>query len=287
MENMFANFNHVFTQEGLTASAIMLLRNIIYNFYASSGRDLPWRRTDNPYCILVSEIMLQQTRVDRVIPKYELFIKTFPDISSLAKAPTKHIIELWQGLGYNRRALSLHKCARIIVNEFQAEVPSHEEDLRQLPGIGKATASAIASFAFNKPTVFIETNIRTVFIHFFFKNDWSVQDRQLFPLIEQTLDHCNPRHWYYAIMDYGVYLKKTGNDNNRQSAHYNKQSPFQGSNRQIRGMILKYILTHSGSSENELVCDVKSDYTAIKKNLIQLEKEGFIRADKGGYKIAE
>jgi A/G-specific adenine glycosylase len=284
---MFETFNHVFTKEGLTPSAVMLFRNIIYDFYASSGRDLPWRRTDNPYFILISEIMLQQTQVERVIPKYELFIKTFPDLSLLAKAPTKHIIELWQGLGYNRRALSLHQCARIIVNEFQAEVPSHEDNLRRLPGIGKATASAIAAFAFNKPAVFIETNIRTVFIHFFFRNEWSVQDSQLFPLIEQTLDHSNPRRWYYAIMDYGVYLKKIGNDKNRQSAHYNKQSPFQGSNRQVRGMILKYILTHPGSSENELVCDIKSDYTAIKKNLIQLEKEGFIMTGKGGYQITE
>ena len=170
---------HIFRKEGASPFVVTLFRKIIYDFYAAAGRDLPWRRTDNPYLILVSEIMLQQTQVERVIPKYILFTKTFPDLDSLAEAPTRKILELWQGLGYNRRALSLQQCAKTIRKAFQGKIPSQEDTLMRLPGIAKATASEIAAFAFNRPVVFIETNIRTVFLFFFFKDDYAVKDSQL------------------------------------------------------------------------------------------------------------
>ena len=156
-KNKVDTFYHLLKKEGISLSVTDLFRKFIYDYYTTFARELPWRKTKDPYLILVSEIMLQQTQVERVLPKYILFVKTFPDISSLAEAPTKKILKLWQGLGYNRRALALHASAKSIVNNFHGEIPSQEHELIKFPGIGKATACAIATFAFNKPAVFIET----------------------------------------------------------------------------------------------------------------------------------
>ncbi len=152
----------------LTAAQIHCFRKKINNHYDQNGRDLPWRRTRNPYRILVSEIMLQQTQVERVIEKYAVFIKTFPDFPSLAEAPLHTLLTVWQGLGYNRRALALRACAQKVVAEHQGKLPKEPEKLLALPGIGKYTAGAVAAFAFNEPIVFMDTNIRRVYIHEFF-----------------------------------------------------------------------------------------------------------------------
>ena len=139
------------------------------------------------------------------------------------------------------------------------------------------TAAAIAAFAFDKPTVFIETNIRRVFIHFFFEGRSDVKDEEILPLVERTLDQSNPREWYYALMDYGAMLKKRPQNPNRRSAHYRKQSPFKDSNRQVRGMILKTVIRESGLSEYEIVRRLGKNREMVQKNLVELEKEGFIR----------
>lgn len=155
-------------RDSLSQEDIHLFHEIIYEHYREKGRKLPWRETREPYFILVSEIMLQQTPVERVIEKYRRFIATFPDFSSLAKAPLHRILEVWQGLGYNRRALALKRIAEIVIKRYDGILPSTVKILMTFPGIGRYTASAINAFAFNKPTVIIETNIRSVFIHFFF-----------------------------------------------------------------------------------------------------------------------
>lgn len=261
----------------LTPDIISAFQEAIYTYYRQHARQFPWRRTNNPYHILVSEIMLQQTQTDRVLEKYESFLRAFPDFHSLAKAPLKEVMKIWQGLGYNRRALALKKMAQRVATEFRGDLPSRVEVWMSFPGIGRTTASAVVAFAFNKPTVFIETNIRRVFIHFFFQNQANIKDSEILPVVEKTLDNSHPREWYYALMDYGAMLKSKYENPNRKSAHYRKQARFQDSNRQIRGMILKALITESAMSEAELVQRLKLSPARIKPNLIQLQKEGFIR----------
>lgn len=220
----------------------------VWDYYKELGRHtLPWRQTHNPYAILVSEIMLQQTQVDRVVPKYEAFMKKYKTLELLAKAPLGSVLTLWQGLGYNRRAKMLHLCAQTIVKEHNGVFPRNEESLLALPGIGPYTASAVLAFAYNIPVTLIETNVRNVFIHHFFADKNDVSDTELLPLIAVTQDMTRPRDWYYALMDYGSYLKKTYGNANKKSAHYAKQSTFKGSDRQIRGVIIRMLTKQSYS----------------------------------------
>ena len=261
----------------LKASDVQAFRQVIYSHYEEHGRTFPWRKTRNPYYILVSEVMLQQTQVDRVTEKYQQFIKSFPDISALARAPLKKVLKVWQGLGYNRRALALKKIAQIVTKQYNGKIPRTVAELIALPGIGPATASEILAFAFNRPTVFIETNIRSVFIHFFFPDRENVSDSEILPLVEKTLDRSHPRKWYYALMDYGVTLKKNHANPSRKSAHYNKQSPFNGSNRQVRGKILRFLTQHNYSSARALSQHLGLPLEKVRSNLLTLEHEGFIR----------
>jgi A/G-specific adenine glycosylase len=231
-----------FKAAGLTPDAAARFRQQIYRYFQQHGRHLPWRTSRDPYQILVSEIMLQQTQVERVTLKYEPFLAAFPDVASLARAPLAEVMAAWQGLGYNRRALALKRIAQRLMAEFGGRLPEAVDTLRTLPGIGPATAGALAAFAFNQPVGFIETNIRRVFIHCFFAGQHGIRDREILPLVEKTLDRERPRTWYYALMDYGAALRRPGANANRRSAHYQRQSPFTGSDRQIRGLILKTLL---------------------------------------------
>ncbi len=237
---------------------------------------MPWRVSRDPYHILVSEIMLQQTQVGRVLAKYEEFTSRFPDFHSVSKASLQEILGVWQGLGYNRRALALQKICRLVVTEYGGVLPNSVETLQTFPGIGPATAGAICAFAFNQPTVFIETNIRRVFIHFFFRHKDGVKDKEILPLVEATLDTRSPRLWYHALMDYGAMLKKEEDNPNRRSAHYNRQAPFQGSNREIRGLILKTLLEKPDLTEGELIRSVDKNPERVRPIITQLTKEGFL-----------
>jgi A/G-specific adenine glycosylase len=153
----------------MTDTDVAKFRAYIYFFFENYGRkELPWRQSYEPYQILVSEIMLQQTQVDRVIPKFHGFLRAFPTLSDLARAPVAEVIKQWQGLGYNRRGLNLQRSAQKILSDFNGEVPNTQEGLISLPGIGPYTAAAIQAFAFNQPSVVIETNIRAVFFFKFF-----------------------------------------------------------------------------------------------------------------------
>jgi A/G-specific adenine glycosylase len=260
-------------------------RKLIYDHYHTHGRCLPWRQTADAYSIFVSEIMLQQTPVERVLGKYEGFIRAFPDFPSLAAASLDRVLREWQGLGYNRRALALTKAAELISGEFGGRLPPSVDLLAKLPGIGRTTASAVAAFAFGIPVVFIETNIRTVFIHFFFPERERVSDRQIMPLLESALDRTDPRTWYHALMDYGAMLKRTGERAHRKSTGYHRQSPFPGSDRRVRGAILRILLERKGLSEAALVRALGEPEERVRRILADLEKEGFLRVSGGALAI--
>jgi A/G-specific adenine glycosylase len=260
----------------ITPSSVAHFRQTIYQYYADHRREMPWRVSRDPYHILVSEIMLQQTQVERVVPKYEQFISTFPGFFSLAQAPLRDILTVWQGLGYNRRAIALQKIGQRVVAKYGGKLPDSVETLQTFPGVGPATAGAICAFAFNQPTVFIETNIRRAFIHFFFPNKNGVKDKEILPLVERTLDTTQPREWYFALMDYGTMLKEISGNPNRRSAHHTRQAPFEGSNREIRGLILKTLLEIPDLTEVELIRSVGKSPKRVQPIITQLMEEGFI-----------
>jgi A/G-specific adenine glycosylase len=261
-------------REKTTNQKIHNFQKFIWDFYSKNKRDLPWRRTKDPYKVLVSEVMLQQTQVSRGIVKYESFLKLFPTVQSLASTSTAAVLRAWQGLGYNRRALMLKKAAEIIVKDHQGKVPKNAEQLDALPGIGVNTAGSILAYAFNEPVVFIETNIRKIFLHHFFYNKENVSDAEILPYIEKSLDQKNPREWYWALMDYGVYLSKTVPNPNRKSKHYTRQSKFEGSLRQLRGKVIAYLLDHKSVSLSKLSKVVADN--RLSEVLSQLSKEKFV-----------
>ena len=219
---------------------------------------MPWRRDTRPYFVLASEIMLQQTQVERVVPKFEAFVAAFPDEKTLARASLADVLKLWQGLGYNRRAKFLHEAAKMIVGEFGGEFPGTYDQLVRLPGVGKNTAGAILAYSFNQPAIFIETNIRTVYLHHFFPDGEIVDDKEITKLLETTIDREHPREWYWALMDYGSFLKRSGQGRLKQSKHYTKQSPLEGSVRQVRGQIVR-LLTEREMTKMQLLRVLQGD----------------------------
>jgi A/G-specific adenine glycosylase len=272
--------------KALTTKLIEDFQETILRHYYENGRDLPWRKTNDPYEILVSEIMLQQTQVQRVMQKYDPFLRSFPDFQSLAKAHLRDVLALWKGLGYNRRAMSLQRIAVRVVREFQSRLPDSEETLRTLPGIGQATAGALMAFAFRQPTAFIETNIRRVFLHFFFPQRNGVRDKEILPLVEKTVDRSDVRRWYYALMDYGVMLKTQTRNPNQRSAHYQRQARFRGSDREIRGMILSALLDCSPASEADVLNAIGKPPERVKRMVKDLVREGFLESNKGLLRIS-
>lgn len=274
-------------------------RKTVWDYYRTNGRDLPWRKTRDAYRITVSEIMLQQTQVERVIPYYERFIKQFPSFKALARAPVHQVLLGWQGLGYNRRALNLQRLAQIVTEKYKGKLPQTVSELDALPGIGAGTAGSLSAFVFNKPAPFVETNIRRVFIHHFFKNRKLVHDEDILKLVEKTLPktlkgvraserakraHARRprawptrggefRQWYYALMDYGSHLGKKIENPNRRSKHYSKQSKFEGSNRQLRGRILKAVLASSPEAD---LLKLAGSKTKLAHVMGELRKEGLL-----------
>ena len=223
-------------------------RSLIRAEGARLYRDLPWRRTRDPYHIWLSEVMLQQTQVARVETRMPAWLERFPSVEALADAPTSDVLEAWQGMGYNRRALALKRAAQELMERYDGVFPRETKELVALPGIGPATAQGIRAFAFDLPGVYLETNVRTVFLHHFFPDVPAVPDRELTPLVEATCPLApegiaartdgasgaerfavpqdagdTPRAWYYALLDYGAYLKKTLPNPSRRSAAYTRQ----------------------------------------------------------------
>lgn len=265
---------------------IDIFKTAVRRYYRLHKREMPWRNTRDPYWVLISEIMLQQTQVSRVLQKYPPFIKRFPNMKALASASPRAVLSVWQGLGYNRRALLLKQCAEIVVREYGGALPQSPAELVKLPGIGKATAGAIAAFAFNVATPFIETNIRRVFIHFFFPRAKKVCDEEILKLVEKTLSRINPREWYYALMDYGAMLAKTIPNPNKKSASYARQSRFIGSDRELRGKILKMLIRRDLHTLGELRRATNEPLPRVQKICAALIIEGFIRKRERKFEIA-
>ena len=292
----------------LNAELTPELREFV-QFVAQKGyelyRDLPWRRTYDPYAIWISEVMLQQTQVSRVDGRWQRWLEHFPTVDALAAAAPSDVLEEWQGLGYNRRALSVHRAAQAI-SEAGGVFPQDQKELVKLPGIGPATAAGIRAFAFNLHGVYLETNVRTVFLHELYPQAEGVPDSELVPLVELTCptsvaDAVNvdsasndapaaltPRSWYYALLDYGAYLKKTIPNPSRRSKSHVKQSRFEGSHRQKRAELLRVLLAHKdeGGAEFETLhqelCQIEVnagretlDEQVTLGLLEELAKEGF------------
>jgi len=273
-------------------------QTVVWDFYSKNKRDFPWRQTKDPYKILVSEIMLQQTQAPRVVDYYKKWLKRFPDIQSLASASFAQIYPFWQGLGYNRRALALQKLAKKVTQKYQGKLPLSIPLLEELPGVGPYTARAVSIFAHNRPITCLETNIRRVFIHHFFFDRRSlgeggseselVTDKDILEIAKQALPAGKARQWHWALMDYGAYLKSVVKNPNRRHKNYSVQSKFEGSLRQIRGSALR-ILSVGTMEEKELFECLKKatgqTKERVKKVILALEKEGLIRADKNGYSL--
>lgn len=260
-------------------------QEIVWSHYAEQGRDLPWRQPGaegrfDPYKIMVSELMLQQTQVSRVIEKYRSFLKRFPTAASLAAAPLADVLTEWSGLGYNRRARFLHEAAKQ-VSRLPA-FPVTVEALTALPGIGPNTAGAIVAYAYDEPVVYIETNIRSVFIYHFFPDEEKVSDKMIAEVVKRTLPTDLTRQWYWALMDYGSYLKKTQGNHARSSAVYTKQSTFEGSLRQVRGAVLRQLIANPLSLPEleEVIHDER-----LGQVLTRLQTEGLITDTDGLYQL--
>lgn len=249
------------------------LQVLVYGFYHQQGRhELPWRQTRDPYAIVVSEVMLQQTQASRIAPRFVRWIARFPSWEALASAPLAAVLQEWQGLGYNRRALNLQRLAQAVV---AGGLPRERASLEALPGVGPYTAGAVRAFAFNEPEVFIETNIRRVFLHHLHPGEEGVTDAQLMPEIAEALDRHNPRDWYYALMDYGAWLKSQVPNPNRRSKHHTVQAKFEGSKRQVRGAALRIVAKRGEVAVHDLA-DYLGAPTA-EQVLEDLVREGFLQ----------
>ncbi len=258
-------------------ATVRAFQQFVLAFYDAHQRPLPWRRTRDPYRVVVSEIMLQQTQVARVAEKYPAFIAAFPTFAALAQAPLRDVLQVWRGMGYNRRALALQRLAQAVLTEHKGRLPRTPEHLQRLPGIGKATAASITAFAFNQPTVFIETNIRTVFIHYFFPRRRAVHDTELLPLVEATLDRTNPCRWYNALMDLGTWLKARGFSKNSRSAAHRPQPKFAGSMRELRGKVIAALASGPAQTAMQLAHRLDNGPARVGAWLDQLCAEGLLR----------
>ena len=279
-------------------------------------RDLPWRRTRDPYAIWISEVMLQQTQVSRVDGRWQRWLERFPTPAALAAAEPADVLDEWQGLGYNRRALAVHRAAQAVC-EAGGQMPVAERDLVTLPGIGPATAAGIRAFAFNLHGVYLETNVRTVLLHELLSGREGVSDRELSALADLTCppdgvdkgtvplstsgagessaeQPDDPRTWYYAMLDYGAYLKRTVPNPSRRAKAHARQSRFEGSHRQKRAEMVRLLLAHradpaGGAPEDALAKELsqleqKAGRTAIgakdaRALLLELAAEGFCRQE--------
>lgn len=264
-----------------TSSRITSFRKAVLDHYRKRGRhELPWRKTRDPYRILVSEVMLQQTQVERVIPYYESWMKRFPTPAKLAKAPLSSVLRAWQGLGYNRRAKNLQLAAKEIVR-----LGTFPEDLETLPGVGPYTARAVKAFAYNEDAVFVETNIRTAVIHHFFPRKDTVEDKEILAILEKALPKGKSRKWHSALMDYGSHLKRSGVRLNAKAKGYKKQEPFEGSRRQVRGAIVKALARGPRTAAFLVEILGPKRRSAVRAQLASLSKEGLIELRKGAFRL--
>lgn len=267
------------------AFSVTNFQNKIWHFYRKNARTFPWRHIDDPYKITVSEIMLQQTQVSRVIPFYMRFIEELPNWQTLANVSTPELLRLWQGLGYNRRALYLKQTAQAINDKWQGILPQDQKLLTTLPGIGENTAGAIIAYAFNHPSIFIETNIRKSIIYHFFADKNKVTDHEIRVILSQVLDTQHPREWYYALTDFGAHLGKNKIVRNNRSLGYKKQSKFEGSHRQLRAQIIRLILAKEQTLPELIKYGIEKEKLVFILN--ELVDEGFLQKVSTTYRISK
>jgi len=260
-------------------------RTLVLQWYCEHGRhSLPWRGDFEPYHVFLSEIMLQQTQVPRVVQKFNLFLDKYLSFESLAEAPQSDILRLWKGLGYNRRALYLHRSAQAVAEQHGGRLPDDEAALLALPGIGPASANAMLAYAFNKPVVYLETNIRACLIHHFFPGKEGVSDKDLLPIARQCLEDVEPRHWYSALMDYGTWLKGVVGNPSRRSRQHTSQSRFEGSDRQLRGRILNELL-RSEADYQQLSRVIPGEEHRLQRIIDDLVREDFVAEEHQRYRL--
>ena len=258
------------------ACELEAFRARVWAYFRENRREMPWRDVDDAYAVLVSEVMLQQTQAARVEPRYLEWMAALPTVDALAAAPLPLVLELWQGLGYNRRAIALKRAAEAIVERSGGTVPSDPQELRRLPGVGPTTAAAVANYAFRLPTPFIETNVRAAVLHAFFGDADDVPDSMLRGIVDATWDREDPRCWGYALMDYGAHLKRTLPNPSRRSRYHARQSRFEGSHRQKRAAMLRAVLAEPGL-DSETYADRAGVPAAAAEDLLrELSREGFV-----------
>ena len=271
-----------FQREGISEQELRRFRSAVRSFYRSCGRDFAWRKTRDPYRVFVSEIMLQQTQTQRVAERFPLFLKVFPNLHALARAPQSEVIRAWEGLGYYRRARNLHRAAQAVVELHGGHIPDSYDALRALPGVGAYTAAAVSAFAFDRGVPMIETNIRSVYLYVFFRESSAVSDREILKLVTATMPARNVREWFYALMDLGVELKKQAPRINHASRHHKAQSPFKGSDRRVAAQVLRYIVASARPVSKTAIAkeirrsieDVSGEQ--IERALVRLEREALI-----------
>lgn len=258
---------------------------------ARHRRELPWRYLDDPYAVLVSEVMLQQTQVARVERFWRRFLAALPTLDALAAADTATVLELWQGLGYNRRALALKRAADECAVAHGGRLPEGYEELLALPGVGPATAAGVRAFALNQPGIYLETNVRTVLLHELFPGTEGVRDRELEPYLADSCPADDPRGWYYALLDYGAHLKATVPNPSRRSAHHGRQSAFEGSRRQKRSWVVRRVLAAeaTGVAASQVLAELEAAEAAAGRPAVgealfasivsDLVAEGFFRQE--------
>ncbi len=187
-------------------------RRILLRWYRNHRRKLPWRETQVPYKIWISEIMLQQTTVQAVLPYYRNWEKLFPDMESLSRAPLQKVLKAWQGLGYYQRARNLHQASRIITDKFKGQIPPDYDELKKLPGFGPYTTAAVLSFAFDKPYPVVDANVRRVIIRLRrIRQKASSNDKTLLPFLETHLPPKKPGHFNQALMELGALVCRPKN----------------------------------------------------------------------------
>lgn len=271
---------------------IPAFRKTILTWHKTNRRDMPWRNTTNPYQILVSEVMLQQTQIARVLPKYEEFLRTFPTSRSLARADDRKLLKVWSGLGYWRRAKYLKETAKAVESKFGGVFPQDVKTLESLPGIGYYTSRAVACFAFQNTEAFLDTNIRRVYLHFFFPHQSDIPDKEILLIAQKAVWLENPREWHYALFDYGA-IELKNKEINKQSRHYHKQSKFEGSSRSFRTKVVRYLLNQkqqkekAGALETFLETELRKQGSAFNTGeiLASLLKDGLIVKHKNLYQI--
>ncbi|RMG59267.1 MAG: A/G-specific adenine glycosylase [Deltaproteobacteria bacterium] len=256
-----------------TRKEVTHFHRVVYDCYRRLGRSFPWRETDDPYEIFVSEMMLQQTPVQRVMGKYEEFLKHFPIVQKLAEADLSSVLKVWSGIGYNRRALYLRNAARKICEIHGGTIPSSLKALLNLPGVGQSTAGALLNFAFRIPTPFVETNIRRAITHFF-QIPGETRDGEILSLVDATMDRKNPRTWFYALMDYGASLRRRPEKGEKKE---HRHEPFRGSRREKRGKVLRALLSLGELTLEELERETGEERSQLTPLLRDMVEEGLLK----------